>query len=225
MGFIAPAIPWIVKGAGMLGGALMSRGAQKSAGKRSGEESAALTGAQTAASSLQKTGAGLLEQGRGPLTEATNYYGTLLRGNRGAQAQATAAPAGAIRDLYAGAERGLEREGRAATSGARAELQREKVGKLASLVSGVQPMAAEGLSRIGAITTGAGAAATGQAGSIYANLLGQGAAKQQQARAEGHDAGATAGRFIFDILSGFGGKSGGGGGGGGGSNPLAKWGA
>jgi hypothetical protein len=46
MGFLAPAIPWIIKGGAALGGALLSKKREKAATQRSGEESTALTGAQ-----------------------------------------------------------------------------------------------------------------------------------------------------------------------------------
>src|SRR5258706_7692123 len=109
MGFLAPAVPWIIKGGAMLGSSLLGKkvaqGAQNSAMKRSPEEQTALTGAQTAAGGLQTSGAGLVGSGQqavksglGTLEQPTNYWSRLLGGNRASMAQATAAPRGAISD-------------------------------------------------------------------------------------------------------------------------------
>lgn len=226
MGFIAPAMPWIIKGASMLGGYIASKRAQKSAMQRSPEEQPALGGAQGAASDLTRTGTAqlrggldLLRTGEQTTAGPTDYYQTLLRGNRAAQAQATAAPRGAISDVYTGAERGLEKSGvrGAARDVAAGELQREKAGKISSLVTGVQPGAAEALTGIGATQTGQGigmagnaGSAYGGAGSLYSNLLGQGMYNRQYGRQEGEKAGSKIGSFLFDIMKGVGKKYSGG---------------
>ena len=198
---VIPFIPAISAGVGALSGHFGSEAAQR----RSPEEEVALRGQQGAAGSLLGAGTGLLAEGRLPLQQATSYYGTLLRGNRGALAQATAAPAGQIRDLYAGAERGLERYGRIPTGAARAELARERAGKLAGLVSGVQPGAASALAGIGSDVTRTGLGAMGQAGSLYSGLLGQGFGNRVYGRAEGQELGVGLGGLIFDLLRGTGG--------------------
>ena len=211
MGFIAPALPWIAKGAGVLGGALLGQQRQKAvtagAQRRSPEEQAALAGAGGAAGTLTGAGSTLAALGQTTQAPATNYYSTLLRGNRAAQAQATAAPRAAISDVYAGAERGLERMGRAPTTQARAELQREHARSLAGLVTGVQPQAAAALTGIGQSQIGQGLAASQAGGSIYGDLLGQAAQNRQQGQQVGREAGAATsqaiGEFLFDLISGF----------------------
>lgn len=205
------AIPLIAQGASMVGGAIASRRAQKSAEKaasqRSPEEQAALRGGQRSAGQLTQTGTQLTGTGLETQAPATSYFTTLLRGNQAAQQQAVAGPAAQIRDLYAGAERGLERSGRTPTATARAELQREQAGKLASLVSGVQPAAAAALTDIGQTQISQGVGASQAGGSIYSGLLGQGAANrtqgQQVGRATGAATGQQVGGLLFDVITGL----------------------
>jgi len=222
MGFMAPAMPWIVKGASLLGGFLGGRKAQSSAMQRSPEEAAALTGAQGAAGNLSNVGASalaggtnLLQTGQSTVAAPTSYYQTLLRGNRAAQSQAVAAPRAAISDIYSGAQRSLEQSGvrGAARDVASGELSRERAGKMAGLVTGVQPAAAEALTRTGLEQSGQGINLTGQAGSAYGNagslysrLLGTGAQNRYYGREEGEKAGQGIGGFLFDILRGIKGK-------------------
>ena len=215
MGFLAPAIPWIIKGGAALGGALLGKKAQSNAQQRSPEELAALSGAQGAAGALSRQGSMLTQAGMPAVGQATNYYQTLLRGNRGAMAQATAGPRAQITDVYRGADRGLERSGvrGAARDVASSELNRERASSIASLTTGVQPMAAAALGGLGSNLVGQGTSALSGGGSIYSSLLGQGMQNRQYARSEGEKASTGIGSFLFDILSGSLGKMGGGGGG------------
>jgi len=212
MGFLAPAMPWIIKGGSLLGGWLAGRKAQSSAQQRSPEEAAALSGATNAASGLTRQGQTLTSAGLPAAQQSLSYYGTLLRGNRAAQAQATAAPRGAITDTYRGAERSLERSGLrgAGRDQAIADLNRDRAGSISSLVTGVQPGAAAALMQGGTNLISEGNAAFGNAGSIYGGLLGQGFANRKYAREEGEKTGSSIGSFLFDILSGGFGKKGGG---------------
>lgn len=186
----------------------VTQGAQQ----RSPEELRALTGAQGAAGGLASTGAGLTATGQATQQPATNYFSTLLRGNRAAQTQAVAAPTAAVQDIYRGAERGLERSGvrGAQRDVASAELGRERASKIAGLVTGVQPGAAQALTGIGQTQTQQGLAATQAGGSLYGGLLGQGAQSRQLGQQVGREAGAETGKnvggFIFDLISGFGGR-------------------
>jgi hypothetical protein len=217
MGFLAPAVPWIVKGGAMLGASLLGKKAQSSAMKRSPEEQAALGGAQDTAGQLSETGGSLIGQGT-PLTgQAANYWSTLLGGNRAAMSQATAGPRGAVTDIYRGAESNLERSGvrGASRDVAKAELGRDRAGKIAGLTTGVQPFAAQQLAEIGSDQTRTGANMLGQSGSIWGNLLGAGYQNRLYGRQEGEKFGGSMGGLLFDILSGTIGKMGKGGGGGG----------
>ena len=214
MGFIAPAVPYLIKGGAALGAHFLGKRAQSSAMKRSPEEQQALTGAQGAAAGLGREGSALLTQGTERLGQAGNYYSTLLGGGRASMAQATAGPRAAITDVYRGAERGLERSNvrGAARDVASAELGRERASKLSSLVTGVQPAAASALADIGGRMTSTGGQLSTTGGSLYANLLGQGFRNREYGREEGRRTGAGIGGFLFDILSGTLGRLGGGGG-------------
>lgn len=209
MGFLAPAIPWLIKGGAALGGTLLGRKAQSSAMQRSPEEQAALTGAQQAAGTLTQQGQTLTNLGLPALNQSTDYYQTLLRGSRPAMAVATAGPRAAINDQYRGAERGLERSGlRGATRDlAAAELNRQRAGQVAGLTTGVQPYAADALNRTGMGLVGQGTSALSSVGNIWSDLLGQGARNRMYARGEGENFGKSMGSLIFDILSGTIGKS------------------
>lgn len=217
MGFLAPAVPWIVKGGAMLGGALFGRHAQNAAQERSPEEAAALSGATGAGNSLMQQGQALTSAGMPAVQGASTYWQTLVNGNRAAMRGAVAGPTAALTDQYRGAERGLERSGvqGGVKDLAKAELGRDRASKIAGLTTGVQPAAAAQLGDLGSRLTGQGATATHGAGQLYGNLLGQGFDNRKYAREEGEKASSSIGSLIFDILNGTVGKMGKKGGGGG----------
>jgi hypothetical protein len=208
MGFLAPALPWLIKGGAALGGALFGKKSQSAAGQRSPEEAMALGGAQGASAGLMSGGQALTNLGVPAARKSIGYWQTLLGGSRAAMAQATAGPRGAITDVYRGAERGLERSGvqGASRDRAEAELNRDRAGQISGLTTGVQPMAAGALGDLGMSATSTGLGAYGNAGSIWSSLLGQGAKNREYARGEGEKSGSSIGKLIFDILSGGGGK-------------------
>lgn len=148
------------------------------------------------------------------LGQAGSYWQTLLSGNRGAMAQATAGPRAALTDVYRGAEANLDRSGirGAQRDVAAAELGRDSAGQIARLTTGVQPAAAQGVGMIGNQLLGTGASLAEGAGSIWGNLLGQGQYNRMYGRAEGEKSSKAIGSLIFDILSGTIGKKFGGGG-------------
>jgi hypothetical protein len=211
VGFLAPAVPWIVKGGSLLGGWLGGRQAQKSAQQRSPEELAALQGAQSAGNTLMQQGQTLTSTGLPAIQKSLGYYQTLLGGNRAAQALATAGPRAAITDTYRGAERNLERAGvrGAQKDVAEAELGRDRAAQVAGLTAGVQPGAAAALMQGGSGLVGQGSSILSGAGSLWSGLLGQGFENRKYARGEGEKAGTGIGSLLFDVLSGFGGKKGG----------------
>jgi hypothetical protein len=202
MGFIAPALPWIAKGAGMLGGVLAGRHAQKKAMERTPEEQVALGQAQQVGGTLRQTGSGLLSTGQTTQAPATDYWDTLLRGNRARQSQAVAPGVAAAQDVARGEERSLERSGvrGAARDVAAADIGRRRASTIAGLVTGVQPIAAQQLTDIGQTQINQGGVLTSNAGSLFANLLGQGARRNEYAREEGRRAGESVGGFIRDIV-------------------------
>lgn len=193
-----PVVPLAV----MAGGAIISHFANKSAKnaalERTPEENLSLGGAQGGAKALTTGGAEQLNTGANTERPATNYYSTLLSGNRAAQAQATAAPAARISDIYGGAQRNLEQQGvRGATKDvATANLGRERASSLAGLVTGVQPAAAGALASIGESQQNRGASMTGAGTSAYGNLLGQGYQNRIQANKAGTDAASSVGQLV-----------------------------
>lgn len=226
---MGPVVPFIPAIAGAIGGIFGGKKATQAAQKRSPEEAQGLAGAQSAGGALAGQGAnlfasgmGMAQQGQQTLAGPTGYYQKLLSGNRALQSQAVAAPRGAISDIYRGAGRSLEHSGirGAQREVAQGELSRQRAGQISSLITGVQPGAAAALTDIGHTQTGQGTAqagvgvgATGQAGGIFADLLGQGAQNRRYARGEGEKFGGGFGGLIFDLLSGVLNKKGGGGGG------------
>lgn len=192
-----PVVPLAV----MAGGAIISHYANKSATnaamQRSPEEAAALSGAQAGAGTLTGKGKEDLTTGADTQRPATNYYDTLLRGNRAQQAQATAAPAARISDIYSGAARGLDQAGvrGASRDVAMGELNRQRASSLAGLVTGVQPAAAAALTSIGETQQNRGAGEVSSANSTYSNLLGQGYQNREQAMKAGTSAANSVGQL------------------------------
>lgn len=214
MGFLAPAVPWMIKGGAMLGGALFGKHAQSSAAKLSPMEQTGAGGIQSSATGLTQAGQGLYGAGLPAAQQATGYWSTLLRGNRAAMAQATAAPRAAITDQARGSELSLERSGvRGAVKDlAKGQIARDTGSQIAGLTSGVQPAAASALGELGTTLTGQGTQAMGTAGNLWGNLLGTGFAQRKYAREEGAQAGQQVGSLLYDLLTGTIGKNKAGGG-------------
>jgi hypothetical protein len=201
---MGPAIPLLIQGGSALVGYLASKHAQSEAEKRNPEEQAALNSANQAGSALSGAGQSFINQGLPYSTQAGSYFQTLLRGNRAAMSQATEGSRNAINDLYAGAQRNLQHSGirGAAAEEQGAQLNRQRAGQVASLISGVQPGAASALQNLGTTMTGQGSVALNSAGNLYQNLLGQAATNKQNAYKEGADTGAAIGGMVYDVASG-----------------------
>lgn len=197
--------PAIGIGSSLLGGWLGSR--------QSGMEKEAWGAAKTSMNNLTSAGQQAMGYAKDQYNlsapayqQAMSYYQRLLGGNRAQMSLATAAPAAQINDLYRGAQSGINRG--MLRGGERdlasATLNRDRVGKLAGLVTGVQPMAAEGLSKLAGngldLSRGflnSGAAAYGDAGKIAVG--GMDAAEKQAARSGA--AWQQAGKSLYDILA------------------------
>ena len=196
-------------GGSVLGNWLGGKSA-KSAMQRTPEELEALRGGQGAARGLAGQGSMLTQTGMPGIRGASDYWSTLLHGNRAAMSQATAAPRGAITDQYRGAERGLERSG--VRGGVRdlamAELSRDRAGKIAGLTTGVQPAAAANLAQLGTTLTGQGTAAQIGGGNIWADLLRAGTQNRMLGQEAGNRTSAAFGGGIWDLLAGTGSGSG-----------------
>lgn len=202
---------------------------QKQAQQRTPMEQAALASQQGIASGLAGTGQELTKSGQettqtglNTMAPAATYFGSLLRGNRALQSQAVAGARGGITDTYRGAERSLEKSGvrGASRDVASGELARQKAGQISSLITGVQPNAAQALAGIGSTQAGIGATQTGQgigattsASSIYGNITGREEGNRQGAFAlgqqEGDRVGNAFGQFAAGIGSYYGGGTGG----------------
>jgi hypothetical protein len=188
------AAPWIIQGGLAAGSAIAGHYASKSAAKgamaRSPEEQQALDRISglvgpTAAMGRQFSSMALPQIGR-----AFNYYGNLVGGDRAALRGAVAPETAEIGEAYKGADQTI---GRSYLQGgeraqALAENARSRSGKIASLVSGVRPMAAEALSRLAPAV-----ANVGQQGQYLAGILNQGVLQQGwQNRLLGQQAGTAA---------------------------------
>jgi hypothetical protein len=203
----AAAIPLLLKTGATIGGSLL---AKKMAGPTS-QQSAAMTGTQGAAGTLgqaapQLIGAGqqLTQQGAGYAGNAANYYQKLL-GTRSSLREATAPDTAAALDYYGGAANKI---GRTMRGGARdtalAELDREKVGKLALLPAMARGEAGKNLTGAAAPLLNAGASQTGQG--IYGASAGAGANSSLYNQAsdqadQQRRSGAGFGRFIYDAIN------------------------
>lgn len=183
----------------------MAKRAQDDAMQRSPEELAALSGANATAGQLTGLGGDLATGGQQNTAAASQFFNTLLHGSRSQMSQATAGPRGAITDVYSGAERGLERSGvrGAEKDVASGELQRQKAGQIAGLTTGVQPGAANALSQIGGQQSSTAGSLFGNAGNIYARLLGEANANRLYADQQGMIAGNTYGNLAGSILAAY----------------------
>lgn len=223
MGFIAPFIAPVAGAIGSLWASHKAgQSAEAGANQLNQQGQAAFTGTQQTATNLTGAGNSLISggaqttaRGLNAAGQGANYYSALLGGNRALQTQATAAPRAALTDVYRGAERGLEHSGvrGAARDVASADLNRDRAGKIAGLVTGVQPGAADALTAtglnmagVGGQQTGQGLGAVGHAGSLLSGLYGpsvqQGLAANQRGAQAGKETGGLLGGLLFDIING-----------------------
>ncbi len=114
-----------------------------------------------------------------------DYWSALLGGDRSRMMSATAPARASIQDTYRGASRSLDRSRMrgAAKDQAAEEQNRQQTGQLASLVQGVQPMAAQQMGSLEQTIqsimqaySGLGLNAKAQGYGVLSNLLGQSAA-------------------------------------------------
>ena len=218
----AAIMPIATGAASLIGGLRGKKNAAKTeriASTPTPQERTAEAGASQAAGKLGGAGDVLYGQGVGDLSSAGGYYQKLLgRGGKEAALSAVGPQMENISQIYGGVSRGLE--GRNVTGGVKdlalARADRDKAGSMSRLIHGVQPGAAAALGNLGKFETGTGVGATGQAGGIFANLLGkglQGRGLGFQGRLAGEEArgkaGTDIGSLLFAALAGAGGKSGG----------------
>jgi hypothetical protein len=227
----AAAIPAISLGAQYF----MNRGKNK---QISQNQSAATTGLQGSATDLSKFSGTLGNAGTAFLGDAQknfgkagtsfdaagSYFSPVLSGSRGAMDAALAPERAGITDTYRGAGKAVESMRGGTGDLARAELNRDRAGKLALLPSQARQTAATGMLQVG---QGRGNLATAQAGTgtgifgqatgakaasaqAYSNLF-SGANRQSETQAAyGNQSGGAIGSMIFDALKSGGKKVGGG---------------
>lgn len=201
--FAIPALKWGLTGLGALGGLFGAKKiASGAAGQPSAQEQAYGKAAMGAGTTLQGQGRSLFNLGMPQLQQAGRYFGDLLGGSRAKMTQAIQPEAGAIRELSRGAGRGIERSNLrgAQRDQAQAELSRSTTGQIGSLLPAIRPQAASALAGLGQYGTSAGTNATGQAGGIFASLLGGEQGKRLQEQLLKLQAGQSAGGGIADIL-------------------------
>lgn len=200
---IKTAVPYIASGIGALLG--------RNKGKPSSQEQGMAAQQQAGAQQLGAQGQQLLGAGMPLVKSAGNYYQQLLMGNRAQLQNAVAPETNQIADLYRGAERGLERSNLvgAQRDQASAELNRDRVGKMAGAALGVRPAAAAAAGSLGqGLTAGAQSAFSGQA-NILDSLLSGARDNRQIETQQGASWGGTMGRMLADLLGNY--KGGGGG--------------
>jgi hypothetical protein len=192
--------PVIAEGGGMVAGGLAARQAQRSAMQRSPEEAQSLAGGFGTADQARKMAMDAYGESKPYLRQAGGYYSSLLSGNRAAMQQAVAPTIAQLTGQYRGAQRGVEGSLRgAARDYALGGLARQKASDVAGVTTGVQPGAADALSRLGLQGMQFGAPLLGVAGNIYSNFLPQGQANRQWAAGEGRRTGEAIGDFIGHV--------------------------
>jgi hypothetical protein len=194
---VAPFVPLIASG--ISAGAGLIAGRPKGPG---GDEKAALGEQLAGARQAREQGGQLFSFGMPLLQRSSNYYDTILRGNRSAiQAQMAPEIAG-INDVYRGAGRSLERSGirGAGRDVAEAELSRQKAGQLGGMVLAQRPAAAAAVGDLGRFGASAGQAGIQGAGGLYGQLTAGMRANREFGAQQSQQYGQAVGGFISDLL-------------------------
>lgn len=203
---MAAAIPFALKAGSMIGGALLGK---KLSGP-SKPQQAAMTGAQQGAQALTAAGQPLLTQGMtmadragGDLDAAGQYYRNILS-SRTAGREALAPEMASALNFYRGAENKTRRTLRGGSRDvALAELDREKVGRMAMLLPEARRSAAQGILDVGGTRLSGGTALTGQGTNALANAAyAQGGLFNQatQLRGQEQEGGRAWGGILYDVL-------------------------
>lgn len=210
MAAVAPFIPLISTGVGLLGQKFM--GGNKGA---SAAEQAAMAGGARSADQLNQYGQQQQGFGQPLMNSAAGYYQKMLNGNRAELRGAIAPEIAGITETYRGAEKNLERSGvrGASRDVAQAELGRDRAGKIAGLLTGQRQGAAAALGEMGSKSVGNAAGAYANAGSIYSGLAGHANTQVQQSNQQSGDLGTAIGKGVADALKNYKPKANKGGGG------------
>lgn len=166
-------IPLVASGISAGAGLWNSKKQRDAQKQQQGQQQPLITAQTGLAKQTAQQGQQLFNTGMPALQAGAGYYGRLLSGDRAAMTSALAPEIGATTDVYRGAEKGLERTGAqgAMRDSAAADLNRDRAGKVASLVQGARPGAAAALTGIGQQATAAGVAGAQGAASMYSQLM------------------------------------------------------
>lgn len=204
---MAAAVPFAIKAGTMFGGSLL--GKLFSGGTK--QQNAAVAGQQNAAGQLSgmvpglmSQGSALTRQGAGYLGNAGDYYSKILS-NRYAANQSLAPEMSTALDFYKGAAQNATRSLRGGSRDyALAELNRQKVGQLASYLPQARASAAQGAAGVGGQALAGGNAAQGlgvyagsNAAQINSGLFGNATTLRNQ-EAEG---GKQWGGMLYDLAN------------------------
>lgn len=218
---MAAAIPFALKAAPVIAGMFLGKKASKPSPlqrtatgqtQQAGERLAGMGEATTrTGGELTRTGTGFLSRGAEELAPAASYYRNVL-GSRSAANAALAPERGTALEYYRGAEGRLRRTMRGpARESQLAELERQKVGQLASYLPQARQAGAAGLERtagayggLGGQALGAGAGLTGQGiqAATAGGYLGSGLFNQASQLREQEKAGGKAwGNILYDVAN------------------------
>lgn len=187
---------------GAIGSSLIGKSAAKSAMERSPEEIASMNANTDLAKQNTAQGKEMFDRAMPAVGGATSYYDTLLRGSRPAMGIATAGARADIGDTYSGAAKGVSMiTPGAGRSRALNELNRNRASQVSRLTTGVQPMAADALGRIGTGLVSASGNANRGAADINSGLIAGGMANRQYGDQAGNTASANFGRIFAQILA------------------------
>lgn len=192
-----PAIPLIIMGVQAGVSAYQAHKQGQAADKAQQTYDATSQAIQKQAGLQSGVGQSLLSGYAPYMNKAASYYGTLLSGDRAAQTEAVAPEIGQISDTYRGATRGLNASNLrgAQKDVALGDLTRQRAGGISSLFTGVQPGAADALSKIGGQGMAIGGNILSGAGTLYGSLLDpsmkNAAMQNQNALLSGQAAGST----------------------------------
>jgi hypothetical protein len=207
---MAMAVPAAISVGGLIAGKFAGDSARKTATRLTPEEAGYYRAQTGLADQLKTQGGEMFRTGMPAVGQGLSYYQTLLNGSRGAMTQAVAPETAAISDVYRGAENALVRSGvtGAARDEQRGELNRERAGRIAGLIGGVRPRAADAATGTGlSLASGATGAGMG-AGHLYSGLIGAGTRNRELGNAAAYDASSSIGAIVADLVKGAQGKGG-----------------
>jgi hypothetical protein len=205
--------------AGAAIGGLLNKGVNKLTGSgprgAGGIENRAFQGALGQGQRLGQQGNQLVGAGIPAIQQSSDFFGSLLRGDRNRLLEATAPEQQQIAQTFRGAESNIRSSARGGTRDlALANLSRDRAGAQARLLPQLRSGAGSALAQIGLGASQLGTQATGASGQIQGQVgtslqtgrMQDAAARAQLMQAENAQPGGGLGGFIFEALKGMGGR-------------------